>query len=187
MTDEPKLMTNAELMHILNNKVKRDIDLTPIEYYVYRHHENEASKPLFRRRRLLALRDYLNTINITKEEKVMVANYPPTSLVDLYVLLNNPDEVFGSEEEMISFISRISDIMQIELSDDEEEYKHSKRAKRTKGKKNQRKMHEETKQEEENNEDVKAHDLNEEEEDAEGFVDDQRELMSDEEGGDDSE
>ena len=62
---EDKLVTNAEVMSILNKKIKRNIDLTPFEYYVYRQHENQTASPLYRKRRLLKLAEYLKQYNFT--------------------------------------------------------------------------------------------------------------------------
>ncbi|KAL7716360.1 DNA-directed RNA polymerase III subunit RPC9 [Entamoeba marina] len=112
------ILTNAELMSLLNSKVKRRIDLTPFEYFVYRHHETQTAAPLFRKRRLLKYKELLDHYDFSKEERVLLVNYPPTSLVEFYVLINDPEDRF-SEEEMIDFMNSCKEVLELELSEDE--------------------------------------------------------------------
>ncbi|ELP85955.1 hypothetical protein EIN_135790 [Entamoeba invadens IP1] len=112
-----RLLTNAEVMSLLNYKVKKDIELSPFEYFVYRHHESEDAKPLFRKRRLLLLAEYLKDFTLSPEEKVQIANYPPTSIVEFYSLVTEPEKF--SDEQIEEFIKKVMEIMETPLDDDE--------------------------------------------------------------------
>ncbi|EKE42165.1 hypothetical protein ENUP19_0146G0018 [Entamoeba nuttalli] len=114
---EDRLLSNAELMSLLNHKVKKNIDLTSFEYFVYREHETQTARPLYHKRRLLKLAEYLKQFNFTPQEKIVIVNYPPTSLVEFYSVVPNPSQF--SDEEANKFMKDIEEIMQMELLPDQ--------------------------------------------------------------------
>lgn len=120
-THEEKLVTNAEVMSILNKKIKRNIDLTPFEYFVFIQHENQTASPLYRKRRLLKLAEYLKQFEFTPQQNVVIANYPPTNIVEFYSVFPNPQEY--DDEKINQIIEDINEIMNMELSDDENDMK----------------------------------------------------------------
>ena len=121
---EERLVTNAEVMSILNKKIKRNIDLTPFEYFVYCQHENQTASPLYRKRRLLKLSEYLKQFEFTSQQNVIIANYPPTNIVEFYSVFPNPQDY--DDERINQIIEEINEIMNMELSDDENEMKQQK-------------------------------------------------------------
>ena len=129
---EDKLVTNAEVMSILNKKIKREIDLTPFEYYVYRQHEHQTASPLYRKRRLLKLAEYLKQYNFTPQQNLIIANYPPTTIVEFYSVFPNPQDY--DDEKINEIIEDIENLMKLELSEDEGD-RRAKQAKQMKQKK----------------------------------------------------
>ena len=116
---EDKYITNSEVMTILNKKIKKDIDLTPFEYFVYLYHEHQSGEPFFHKQRLLKLAEYLQQFELTSQEKIVIANYPPTSIVEFYSIFPHPSSY--SDDEIMKIIQEMNEIMQMEISEEEKE------------------------------------------------------------------
>ena len=113
---EDQRLTNAELMSILNHKTERRIPLTAFEYFVYRYHETQAAAPLFRKRRLLRLAEVLGKYDLTKDEMLMIANYPPETLLQFWTLVDDCGSRFP-DDVVMAIIAEVRAVLAMELDD----------------------------------------------------------------------